>query len=144
MPNDCFTEITIIGHKEDLDLFQEKKLRFSYFVEEPEGADNNWRVDNWGVNWDNVHTKDYKFIFRSDNALVVKFWTPWSPPLAFLENLLKRYDRCWIKASWYIYQGGSGLWIAYMRDGVIVEKGLDWVEPEAILTVDGQLVIPSD
>ena len=138
MPNDFGNTITIIGHKEDLDLFEEHQLTFSYFSPSPNGDDIEWCYENWGTKWD-----PYQLNIKRGGEMEIQFdfCTANGPPIAFLKNLLVQYPRCWIKLQfsevmWMI----AGVWIGYMKNGALKEKYLDWTEPMPCLTEDGEIM----
>lgn len=146
MPNICYNKISIVGHKEDLDLFEQHKLSFEHFYPIPTDQEANWyewRCANWGTKWP-YDPESYKVDVRDTNFMRVKFETAWSPPFKFLEHLLRTYPRCWVKVEFYIEDMQDGVWIAYMKDGMLREKGLDWIMPEPRLTTTGEILIPED
>jgi hypothetical protein len=46
----------------------------------------DWAMQHWGVKWNAADTK----IAESDEALRVRFDTPWAPPVAVLEKLARK------------------------------------------------------
>jgi hypothetical protein len=69
MPNDFGNTVTIIGHKEDLDLFEEHQLSFSYFSPCPnEEGDVDWCYENWGTKWD-----PYDLTIKRGGELEIRF-----------------------------------------------------------------------
>jgi hypothetical protein len=144
MPNICFNTVSIIGHKEDLDLFEAHKLSFQHFHPRPDDQEDNWyewNCVNWGTKWE-YFPESYTVKGRDTNFLRVTFETAWAPPFKFLEHLLKSYPRCWIKLEFWIEDNDEGVWIAFMKDGKLQEKGLGWQVPEARLTTSGEILIP--
>ena len=148
MPNDCHNSIVIIGHEEDLDIFEANHLRFSYFVPPPPGLTPDehfdWCCDNWGTKWDNPSEGPCatRVIHRSNNELRMYVWTAWAPPFPFLSTLLDRYPRCWIKNTWNEEGGMAGVWVSHMNKGHQLVKELSWIEPEARLTWKGEILMP--
>lgn len=146
MPNHCTCKVTVIGHKEDLDEFEEHQLSFQHFVPrlanaevEAEADWYTWNVQHWGTKWE---AWDYEMRARDENFLVVEFTTAWSPPVAFFETLLHRYPRCWLKCTFHEEGGMAGVWIGWVKAGVVKSKHMVWEEPEARLTTDGEIYIP--
>jgi hypothetical protein len=138
MPNDCGNTVTIIGHKEDLDLFEEKGLAFSYFCPMPQDGDIDWCIKNWGTKWDPYDLTSER---NGPNGLEFNFNTAWAPPIVFLKNLLLQYPRCWIKITYGdCMMMFAGVWIGYMKNGELKEKSLNWTEPMAMLTTDGEVM----
>lgn len=138
MPNNCGNTVTIIGHKEDLDLFAEKQLAFSHFYPPPENAEADWCNEQWGTKWDPY---DITIERNGPNGIEFNFSTAWSPPIPFLKHLLKQYPRCWIKITYGECMAMfAGIWIGYMKKGELKERDLDWIEPMAVLTTDGKVL----
>ena len=143
MPNDFGNTVTIIGHKEDLDLFEEHQLSFSYFSPCPVQEEVvDWCYENWGTKWDPY---DITIERNGENGIEFRFSTAWSPPVPFLKHLLTQYPRCWIKLQFgepmMMY---AGIWIGYMKNGQLKERDLDWIEPLAMLTTDGKVLCEFD
>lgn len=144
MPNICWNRIHIIGHKEDLDLFEQYKMDFQHFCPRPALEDANWydwNCHNWGAKW-NRDDKSFKVIARDPNSLVVAFETANAPPVPFLEHLLKTFPRCWLKLEFHIELCEEGIWVAYCKNGEIKEKHLIWQPPDDMLTTSGEILIP--
>ncbi len=158
MPNHCVCKVTVIGHKEDLDEFEEHQLSFQHFVPRPVEAEADWytwNVQHWGTKWE---AWDYELKERDENFLIVEFTTAWSPPIAFFEALLQRYPRCWLKCSFHEEGGMAGVWIGFIKDksprsqselgfikeGSVKSKYLLWSEPEPRLTTDGKIYIADE
>ena len=144
MPNYCDNRVTIIGHKEDLDILEEEKLTFSKFVPRPADQEENWYEWNnahWGTKWEHA---EYEMTMRDDHVLVAHFRTAWAPPIAFFSALLKLYPRSWIKCEFTEEDSLAGVWIGYMKAGVLVGKGSTWLEPMPYLTTTGEIYIPDE
>ena len=142
MPNDFGNTVTIIGHKEDLDLFEEYRLAFSYFYPSPNQNDVEWCYDNWGTKWD-----PYELTSKRGGELEIQFYfcTANAPPIAFLKNLLVQYPRCWIKLEFSeVMFMMAGVWVGYIKNGLLKEKYMDWIEPMACLTTNGKLMVDID
>ena len=144
MPNYCDNKVTIIGHKEDLDILEEEKLAFSKFVPRPADQEDNWYEWNhahWGTKWEHA---EYEATLREENILVAHFRTAWAPPIAFFCELLKLYPRSWIKCEFTEEDSMAGVWIGHMKGGKLVEKGCTWLEPMPYLTTTGEIYVPDD
>lgn len=144
MPNYCNNKVTLVGHAEDLDVFEAERLAFSKFVPQPEDQKDNWfewNNANWGTKWEHW---DYSVVLRDECVLVVEFRTAWSPPLDFFKGLLASYGRCWIKCEFNTEDCMAGVWVGYMKGGVCVDKEFVWEEPMPYLTVDGTIHIPEE
>jgi len=142
MPNNCGNTVYIIGPEQDLNLFAEKQLAFSYFHPAPQNTDIEWCYENWGTKWD-----PYDIVIERNgpNGIEFNFTTAWSPPIPFLTHLLAQYPSCWMKLTYgEPMVMVAGIWIGYMKNGVLKEKTLNWLEPLAMLTTEGKLLIDLD
>lgn len=138
MPNDCGNTVSIIGHEQDLNLFEERQLAFSHFFPAPQDAGIEWCYQNWGTKWDPYHITVER---NGPNGIDFNFTTAWSPPIPFLRHLLALYPTCWIKLTYSEpMMMFAGVWIGYMKNGELKEKGLDWCEPLPVLTTDGKVL----
>jgi hypothetical protein len=135
MPGDCHNEITIYGPNVILDIFQEKKLRFSYFVPCVEGVDvEEWNLANWGTVIDNRKNPDpdaysrmesnldTKVIERLPTKLCLYVWTLEFPPNAFLKNLIQKYPSIQIKNNWKDSYNNEGIWVGSLQ----TEQSMKW------------------
>ena len=139
MPNDCGNSVTIIGHKEDLDVFEEKQLAFSYFYPAPENNTIEWCYEHWGTKWDPYGLTVHR---NGDNGIFFNFATAWAPPIPFLKHLLTQYPRCWIKITYSEPEMMfGGVWIGYMKHGLLKERAMDWMEPLPMLTTKGEILM---
>lgn len=136
MPNWCYNKVTIIGHKEDLDQFEEQRFSFSYFVPPPADCPYEWYRDNWSVRSEH---HEYEVKIRDENLYVAGFDTAWGPPIRFFRKLLEKYPRCWLKCAYTIEDGVAGIWLGHYKNGEFKEQWFDWIEPRPDLTTDGQI-----
>jgi hypothetical protein len=144
MPNWCINTLTIVGHKEDLDLFEETRLEFNYFIPRPIEEEENWygwNREHWGTKWSH---RNFSLKIREENLLVVEFDTAWSPPFAFLRALLGKYSRCWMKNEFTIEDGMAGILVGYYKNGGLIEKAMTWIEPMPCLDCSGNIYVPED
>jgi hypothetical protein len=154
MPNHCWNILTIVGHKEDLDEFKKHKLSFQHFNPIPEHLTDaekyEWMLDNWGTKWDN-----YEFEILGDdtresynhNVLECRFITAWSPPIRFLENLVKQFPRCWLKLFWKTEHDTGGVFVHYYKNQDPAHPKTvvtNWNEAIPFLTANGKIYVPDD
>ena len=140
MPNECWNILRIVGHIEDLDVFEEKELKFeSFFPTSKEYDWYAWATDNWGTKWERTN---YSVVERSPHELIVHFTTAWNAPLRFFEKLLELYPRCWIKLSYDTEGGEGGVWVSWMKGGLVQVSEAHWIAPEPRLTVNGEILVP--
>ncbi len=135
MPGDCHNEITIYGPSHLLDIFQEQKLRFSYFAPCSESVDKEeWNLANWGTITDNKKNPDpdaystmdcqvdTEVIKRLPTKLCLYVWTLEYPPNAFLKKLIQKYPSIQIKNTWKDSYNGEGIWVGSLQ----TEQSMKW------------------
>lgn len=139
MPNNCYNIVRIVGLEEDLNVFEEKSLTFSHFYPPPENADDmDWCNNHWGTKWD-PYNIDIERVGAHD--IEFRFNTAWAPPIPFLQHLLTQYSKCWIKIQYNEpMMNLAGVWIGYVKNGLMKDKWLEWIEPIGILTTEGEVM----
>lgn len=153
MPNHCWNTLTIIGHKEDLDEIRQNNLSFEYYCPPPneltEEEKPYWRWANWGTKWEAFEIcmikkgTDPEVEDRiNEYILEYTFTTAWSPPIKFLECLLKKYTRCWIKLLWNTEDDNAGVFVQYYKNGTPITTNVTWMEAVPRLTTDGEIYVP--
>jgi hypothetical protein len=143
MPNHVRNTLNIVGHKEDLDVFEGAEFSFQQLVPPPSGLQDmnlySWKLENWGTKWDR-----YEFVLdrKDENILVVSFDTAWDPPLLFLRHLHDLYPRCWFKLRWLNEDFSAGICLIYKKTGVAETQYacMRWMEPPPYLTTQGELL----
>ena len=111
MPNWCWNHITVTGERETLDaLMNDDKLKGipeEFFSKETSGQ---------GVEVFNMGSR-------------------WVPDYQWLEGLLDKYPKIWIKNVWSEEGGNEGVWVGTNRGEQKVIKRLEWegmcIEEEA-------------
>ncbi len=76
---------------------------------------------------------------RDEHHLVVSFEFRNLPVYEYLEALLQKYPKCWMKNTWSADSGDCGLWVARMRLGKPDIQTCSWVElcdEEVMMGVD--------
>lgn len=132
MPVYATNTVTIKGERHILDLFEEKRLEFAYFVPIPpeiENADHDiyrrWCMRNWGTKWSNL-PRDTKIDNRSENELTLIFQTAFGMPEEFFMKLLEIYPDISIFCNWEDECGSSGWWEGSVKDGIPVINSKTW------------------
>jgi len=151
MDDCCWNDVTIIGHKEDLDNACYYNLSFSHFVPIPEGLTESqketWCIKNWGTKI------DHSFMFikcRNDphderynqNVFEAKFNTDYGPPIPFLKHFVQKYPRCWVKLLWSNENNKEGVFVHYIKNGKEKTVSTSWNQPDTFLTEENELYIP--
>jgi len=98
------------------------------------GTDNwyDWNVKNWGTKWD-CDSSECGYDVHEDIHFVVNFNSAWSPPIGWLDNVIKLFPDLNFKlvfmetGNWFagcVYNNEGGLEIVegepeYVQDGVV-------------------------
>ena len=116
MPNWVYNTLSVEGNSEefwDLSLTTpENEFTFAGVVPEPEFEDWNkpgvlpdwlvWRNNNWGCKWD---ANEAEWI---DEKQIIRFSTPWGPPLAWLESAATMFPNLIFNLYYEEEQGWGG------------------------------------
>ena len=110
MPNDCTNILTIsASSKEELDKILElvkgddRPLSFNSIVPIPEEEKENWynwRIENWGTQWD-AYEHDGEVERLSDEEAKICFLTAWSPPAPVIKELSAQFPQAIISLFYY-------------------------------------------
>ena len=114
MPNDCWNTITIVCNPTDQQGFNQIDL---FITDELHNIYQN----------DDVYD-DILHIHKQHHCYVVfTLWSRWYPDFEWLDSLLDKYPKCWIKNEWYEEGGDAGVGIGYMDDNSQKNiKRLEW------------------
>lgn len=111
MPNWCTNKLTIIGPGVNVQAFKAKAvghspweetgenpdvLNFHSLVPVPEeilkagydSAGYDWQMENWGCKWG---ASGPGILVEREGHVEYEFYTAWSPPIKFLENVAKQW-----------------------------------------------------
>ena len=69
-----------------------------------------------------------KYERAAKNYLLVFYEFRNEPPHEYLEELLEKYPRCWMKNSFRTEDGNCGYWIAQYNEGVLAKQEHEWFE----------------
>lgn len=136
MPNWCNNDLFIQGDKQSINKLKEElfttrdvelELTFNNIIPMPKeyeqtGEWYDWRIANWGTKWD----ADSYVVEISEEEIYSSFSTAWSPPIAFLYTLSKKYPDLKIKC--YFVEEGMEICGTFYAD----ENGTDVIEEEAV------------
>jgi hypothetical protein len=113
-------KLTILGHKRDLDEMAATKLCFP-LTDEQVGTDTEYLQKHYFSN--------AKFDRKDKTVLYVTFEFRNHPVDFYLEELLRRYPKCWMKNEWYTEVGWCGFWIGFTKeDGTQSIQRHEWEE----------------
>ena len=110
MPNDCYNTMTITHTNSD-ELDDLLNTEFGHFF-----------TKNYTSN-DNNKFYIYR---RGDHGIEFKLWSPWVADFVWLEGLIIKYPKAWIKNTWLSEDGSAGVWIGTMRNGEKEINRLEW------------------
>jgi hypothetical protein len=109
MPDDCPCVVTIKGAKTFMAKFYQtlskpnvfgEEVNFSLYQAIPSEDNHESNIYNWGVK----HDADFaEIITRTETEFVVKFVTPWVPPLEWVNNVATLYPRLCIRIAYVIW-----------------------------------------
>lgn len=66
----------------------------------------DWAVGNWGVKWD---ADCYDFEYSEEEGITANLYTPWGPPVGWLEKFCQRFSNDAITISLEYIEEGCGL-----------------------------------
>ena len=139
MPNWVTNTVKIVGSEEAIDNLEEHKLSFNHFVPRPESEEENWyewNCENWGTKWD-VDEDEVSIDRMSEEVINFDFLTAWSPPINFLKNLAKLYEKIYIECN-YIEEsmGFKGFVIITKNNNQINVKEFTWSPPCTVESIE--------
>ena len=137
MPNWCFNSITISGEKDKitriktiLDLRED-----NYFFKSllGEASKDNWydeNINNLGTKWD-VSTEDTSIDY-SDDTISFQCESAWSPPVAGMVTICKKYD---VECEMNYEESGNDFYgrTTIKSDGTYVEEDYEYREGMYVL-----------
>ena len=102
MPNWCENTLEVWGDEKELKEFKEKTIKKDVFhmgelLPIPKDKKDdwyNWNVTNYGTKWDDM---EIDHLAGDDEQLVVEFYSAWSPPSEFIENIYKKFPNLHFK-----------------------------------------------
>lgn len=95
MPNDCWNIMTFISE------------------------DNSEEVTKLFNNEIKANPPDDKLIihYKGNNGIKFQLWSDWGADNEWLNKLVEKYPKCWIKNDWYEEGGGAGIFIGGFLNG---------------------------
>ena len=104
MPNDCYNELLIVS------LFDD-------------GQELNSMIEN-----EIIHLPELIIHERSRRAIRIGYVTPWGPSVYWMESLIMKYPRCWLKNDWKEDGGMAGVWVGRMMNGLKYIRNSEWID----------------
>lgn len=117
----CTDKQAIIETREDLiNVFEKKEDEFHQIADKYQSNVENfgfktwygWRLKNWGTKWDVDGHIEYQ---DNDDRAVIRFESPWSPPIAALQEISRRFPLLF-RCS-YFEEGCDFIGVATIKDG---------------------------
>lgn len=112
MPNDCYNTMTITHTNSD-ELDDLIDAEFGHFLNKNYTSNDNDKFY--------IHR-------RGDYGITFRLWSAWVADFVWMEGLITKYPKAWIKNSWLSEDGSAGIWIGTMRNGEKEIKRLDWFD----------------
>jgi hypothetical protein len=114
---DCWNKLTIRGPIDMLNELEQTKLR----LEDLSGVLDFINTTYFGV--ENVEVQ-----MRTDRCLTVSYRSRNGSFLDFLNLLLLKYWKCWMKNEMIGEDGKAQVWIASILDGLVSSQTVEWQE----------------
>jgi len=96
MPNDCWNNMTFISevNSEELTVLFNNEIKAK-----------NSPEDKLIIN------------YKGSNGIKIQLWSAWGADNEWLNTLVEKYPKCWIKNDWYEEGGGAGIFIGGFLNG---------------------------
>jgi hypothetical protein len=114
---DCWNKLTIRGPIDMLNELEQTKLR----LEDLSGVLDFINTTYFGV--ENVEVQ-----CRTDRCLTVSYRSRNGSFLDFLNLLLLKYWKCWMKNEMIGEDGRAQVWVASILDGLVSSQTVEWQE----------------
>ena len=108
MPNDCWNNMTFISE----DNSEELTELFNNEIKAKNPPDDRLIIN-----------------YKGSNGIKIQLWSAWGADNEWLNTLVEKYPKCWIKNDWYEEGGGAGIFIGGFLNGKKQE-----IKPEGLLT----------
>lgn len=146
MPNWVTNNVKIISTEDVIDQIEEHKLSFNHFVPRPSIEEENWyqwNIDNWGTKWD-LGEGDVSIDRSDEETLDLDFSTAWSPPIKFLENLAKLFDKIYIECNYMDESMGfKGFLIITKCNNELKVQEYTWTPPSTSESIEHLDISPN-
>ena len=112
MPNDCWNHITITCENPSVP----DELN-SLVMNELQHKEND----------EYIYHETVEMKKRCRRGIIFNIWSPWNPDFEWLESLILKYPKCWIKNEWSEEGGFAGVWIGHVdNNNEPVIESLTW------------------
>lgn len=96
MPNDCWNIMTFISE----DNSEEVTKLFNNEIKAKNPPDDKLIIH-----------------YKGNNGIKFQLWSAWGADNEWLNKLVEKYPKCWIKNDWYEEGGGAGIFIGGFLNG---------------------------
>lgn len=96
MPNDCWNNMTFISE----DNSEELTELFNNEIKAKNPPDDRLIIN-----------------YKGSNGIKIQLWSAWGADNEWLNTLVEKYPKCWIKNDWYEEGGGAGIFIGGFLNG---------------------------
>lgn len=114
---DCWNKLTIRGPIDMLNELEQTKLR----LEDLSG-------DLAFINTTYFGDEHVEIQMRTDRCLIVSYLSRNGSFIKFLDQLLLKYWKCWMKNEMIGEDGKAQVWIASILDGLVSSQIVEWQE----------------
>ena len=114
---DCWNKLTIRGPIDMLDELEQTKLR----LEDLSG-------DLVFINTEYFGDEHVEIQMRTDRCLIVSYLSRNGSFVEFLNLLLLKYWKCWMKNEMIGEDGKAQVWVASILDGLVSSQIVEWQE----------------
>lgn len=114
---DCWNKLTIRGPIDMLDELEQTKLR----LEDLSG-------DLVFINTEYFGDEHVEIQCRTERCLTVSYMSRNGSFIKFLDQLLLKYWKCWMKNEMIGEDGRAQVWIASILDGLVSSQTVEWQE----------------
>ena len=114
---DCWNKLTIRGPIDMLDELEQTKLR----LEDLSG-------DLAFINTTYFGDEHVEIQSRTERCLVVSYLSRNGSFIKFLDQLILKYWKCWMKNEMIGEDGKAQVWIASILDGLVSSQTVEWQE----------------
>jgi hypothetical protein len=111
MPNECNNTMTITCHED-----AEELTRL---------VTNELQICKFGRYF---YKETIRMNKRGRRGIHFNMVTAWEPDYEWLEELLDKYPKCWVKNEWWEEGGFAGVWVGCIRNGEKIIRQMNWVD----------------
>jgi hypothetical protein len=117
MPNICSNWIRVSNCTSTLEYLAARPLTLDIIDKKPESPNTpsssdwaeEWVDKHWGTRWINGNTSeecDVTWTREDDGSLTARFFSAWSPPLAFYNRIVETYPQLHLEYEYAVWEMG--------------------------------------